>query len=699
MLLKLLLLCSSMLCFPLSVLLLLPLQIWLLLLSFFLLLLLPPLLLLSLLMLLISDVGVAIAVVAAVAALVESAGARAVAADIAAAGAAVLDVVVVVVVVAAAAAAAVSAVSADAAAAAVSAVSADALLLALVLLMLLVVAAEQLPAASTTAGAVAAAVGGAGAVAAEMGMGVYVCWSPINEDTSHVQCKRTCGQFLDAVGFEMGLTQLNEVEVSRGDVKVTMKCFDSSVISDLVPAVKQIVDMLDEPATDSGNRRLHALSGGASGTQHACLLRDTDSHHGGVDGNPGWLRVQYSHDGEDDLALYFRVIKVFYSDSSLMRCIKHGAEYKLDGGYFVPVSLRGLLFKDIRIHELGLRDVRYHWGHVYTICLELRSMIIDDPYRPRNALEMQWESLQHCKSQLYNQTTTLRLSVCLPAYLEVLSDLSLTAPNIMTLLEEISPVVMLVAHGKPTYFEMFRSRGDAIFASQLLKAIKDHSAVDINAILVQLNGGPLDLSDWKSRQTLIKNLIDKIVTFMQTLMPADPSVDMMKRLEALERENAALKANATGQPSEPEPAVPNPAETPSGSPGQLATSGERGGKPPPSPGVIPAMFRSSANATSKPLGKFTCGSSKPVFEDNAPTSATGQSIAPWLKKQFDTNKKMKNFDVINREVEEAYNQLDAGNQPQLDRLLVGWGLDVQLAAKLTHANALKLLAAAHALRE
>ena len=70
--------------------------------------------------------------------------------------------------------------------------------------------------------------------------------------------------------------------------------------------------------------------------------------------------------------------------------------------------------------------------------------------------------------------------------------------------------------------------------------------MDINAILVQLNGGPLDLSDWKSRQTLIKNLIDKIVTFMQTLMPADPSVDMMKRLEALERENAALKANATG---------------------------------------------------------------------------------------------------------------------------------------------------------
>ena len=111
----------------------------------------------------------------------------------------------------------------------------------------------------------------------------------------------------------------------------------------------------------------------------------------------------------------------------------------------------------------------------------------------------------------------------------------------------------LVAHGKPTYFVMFRSRGDAIFASQLLKAIKDHSAVDINAILVQLNGGPLDLSDWKSRQTLIKNLIDKIVTFMQTLMPTDPSVDMLKRLEALERENARISHQVTEVTSLPHP--------------------------------------------------------------------------------------------------------------------------------------------------
>ena len=37
-----------------------------------------------------------------------------------------------------------------------------------------------------------------------------------------------------------------------------------------------------------------------------------------------------------------------------------------------------------------------------------------------------------------------------------------------------------IAHGKPAFFEMFRSRGDAIFASQLLRA---HSKVHCNLLL------------------------------------------------------------------------------------------------------------------------------------------------------------------------------------------------------------------------
>ena len=211
------------------------------------------------------------------------------------------------------------------------------------------------------------------------------------------------------------------------------------------------------------------------------------------------------------------------------------------------------------------------------------------------------------------------------------------------------------------------SRGDASFASQLLRAIKDNPVVDINSILVQLNDGPLELSDWKARQSLTKTLIDKLVAHMQGMMPTNPSVDLQTRLEALERENAALKANPCQPPHGQAPAVEAHQATQQGHAEQAVPSNPNHQVPP--PGNVQPMFLPHG-VRGKPMGKYMCGESKPIFEDSAPTSVSSQSITPWLKKQFNTSAKMKSFESLASEVEEAYAKLDAGNQPQVDRMLV-----------------------------
>ena len=81
---------------------------------------------------------------------------------------------------------------------------------------------------------------------------------------------------------------------------------------------------------------------------------------------------------------------------------------------------------------------------MHTICLEVRTAIVQDPYRPQTAREKQWEDLDHCRRHLHSQAETERYSVFFPAFLQRVSGMSLIAPRIMCLFDEISPVVISI---------------------------------------------------------------------------------------------------------------------------------------------------------------------------------------------------------------------------------------------------------------
>ena len=229
-----------------------------------------------------------------------------------------------------------------------------------------------------------------------------------------------------------------ELELSRGDLKVTLRCFQPSFVSEMLPAAQQIVRMLEAPtvpAQPSDTMPYDVQQVGSSRTSK----RD---HTPERPMRSQWTSVQYVAADEDNVVPHYKRIPVFCSDLELVRCTEHGAEYKSDGGFYIPVSLRGLVFKEIDMRELAGGD--YHWGHVYTVCLELRDTIVQDPHRPRNAVEKHWEGLDHCRSRLHNPATTQRLSLFLPTFLEVLSSRSLSEPALMTMLEEFSPLVMRI---------------------------------------------------------------------------------------------------------------------------------------------------------------------------------------------------------------------------------------------------------------
>ena len=232
-------------------------------------------------------------------------------------------------------------------------------------------------------------------------------------------------------------------------------------------------------------------------------------------------------------------------------------------------------------------------------------------------------------------------------------------------------LMRLLANGRNLAVEAFRSRLEAAFASQLVRAMRDSDIVDLTKLLSHEAGNSSD--DWSVRLNAIKSCVPKIIKFMATLMPADTATALMAELEMLRAENQTLRGNRDALPA---PSGPEPISNP----------------PKPDNPCEP-----SASASQRPLAAFSVGSSRPILEQHRPTSHTSGALNAWMKKHLPKDK----LNQVDQQVQVLEKQIqDAGiDAPAVDRMLIAWGLDVPTASKMNQQTLLRLLAAVNLLRE
>ena len=108
-------------------------------------------------------------------------------------------------------------------------------------------------------------------------------------------------------------------------------------------------------------------------------------------------------------------------------------------------------------------------------------------------------------------------------------------------------------------------RIEATFATNLFRELyKNKDSVDFNKLITSFIPQGQDPNEWDSKMAGIKGLVASTLDHFRTIAPADPNQKIMEQLEALQAENAALKASqATGtQPTPPPPAQPNTVPAP-----------------------------------------------------------------------------------------------------------------------------------------
>ena len=228
----------------------------------------------------------------------------------------------------------------------------------------------------------------------------------------------------------------------------------------------------------------------------------------------------------------------------------------------------------------------------------------------------------------------------------------------------------LIAACRPATVEVFRTRQEAIFASLLIKALRD-AQIDMNLILKGIDSkhsdtihhdGQKDLTDWPYRFKLLNKAAGLVSQHMRSYLPAVENSEIMARIQQLELENQRLRA-----------AGPNTSAAPSTEPSEHAQ--------------LKAQFK-----------PYERGDSRQILAQG-PSTGSNQAVNGWVRSKV-VGAAKERMDKLLSELKDVTSSAPAGVLPDLQATLVDWGLSVEVAAALNgnETAMLKLLSGAAALR-
>eukprot|EP00435_Cladocopium_sp_Y103_P045363 s466_g13.t1 len=239
----------------------------------------------------------------------------------------------------------------------------------------------------------------------------------------------------------------------------------------------------------------------------------------------------------------------------------------------------------------------------------------------------------------------------------------------------------LLANGCYVAMEAFRSRLDAVLWSYVARECYKRSSVDLSKILEQGRQAN-DTQDWSEKMDRIKDIGNKLIDTLEGMMPQDSQKDLMQELERLKEENAKLKEQQAGR-------SPQPAESWQPDIRRFASASPKPSVPPPGNARPPS---------NKPLFQYMRGTRQAVLPTSAPENGSATKIKQWVG-QVVPKSEQGNIDRIMQEIDEELKELNDGDKPALDRILIDWGLTPEKTNKMTHDSLLRVLATVHFLKK